>query len=128
MHMIFGLSTKFVCEVHVSADRERDGPGSISRVTGRVDSAVAVGKGHVEKRGRGWFDQPTPLQITNNTFTSIKVTLAKEELPTLEPANTNSVLLNIAMRAPDIFSLKQESSIFRSVIQPCMWFLNDRTG
>ena len=55
MHMNFGLSTKFVCEVHVSADRERDGPGSISRVTGRVDSAVAVGKGHVEKRGRGWF-------------------------------------------------------------------------
>ena len=29
---------------------------------------------------------------------------------------------------PDIFSLKHESSIFRSVIQPCMWFLHDGTG
>ena len=28
----------------------------------------------------------------------------------------------------DIFSLKHESSIFRSVIQPCMWFLHDGTG
>ena len=28
----------------------------------------------------------------------------------------------------DIFSLKQESSIFRSGIQPCMWFLHDGTG
>ena len=28
----------------------------------------------------------------------------------------------------DIFSLKHESSIFRSVIQPCMWFLHDKTG
>ena len=30
--------------------------------------------------------------------------------------------------AADIFSLKHESSIFRSVIQPCMWFLHDGTG
>ena len=30
--------------------------------------------------------------------------------------------------AADIFSLMHESSIFRSVIQPCMWFLHDRTG
>ena len=28
----------------------------------------------------------------------------------------------------DIFSLKHESSIFRSVIQPCMWLLHDGTG
>ena len=28
----------------------------------------------------------------------------------------------------DIFSLKHESSIFISVIQPCMWFLHDITG
>ena len=27
-----------------------------------------------------------------------------------------------------IFSLKHESSIFRSFIQPCMWFLHDGTG
>ena len=27
-----------------------------------------------------------------------------------------------------IFSLKHESSIFGSVIQPCMWFLDDGTG
>ena len=30
--------------------------------------------------------------------------------------------------APDIFSLKHESSIFRPVIQSCMWFLYDVTG
>ena len=30
--------------------------------------------------------------------------------------------------ATDIFSLKHESSIFRSVIQPCKWFLHDGTG
>ena len=28
----------------------------------------------------------------------------------------------------DIFVLKHESSIFRSFIQPCMWFLHDGTG
>ena len=29
---------------------------------------------------------------------------------------------------PDIFILKHESSIFRSFIQPCMWFIHDGTG
>ena len=29
---------------------------------------------------------------------------------------------------PDIFVPKHESSIFRSFIQPCMWFLHDGTG
>ena len=33
-----------------------------------------------------------------------------------------------ASTQPDIFSLKHESSIFRSVIQPYMWFLHDGTG
>ena len=28
----------------------------------------------------------------------------------------------------DIFALKHKSSIFRSVMQPCMWFLHDGTG
>ena len=31
-------------------------------------------------------------------------------------------------RQTDIFSLKHESSIFRSFIQPCKWFLHDATG
>ena len=34
----------------------------------------------------------------------------------------------LAMSHADIFSLKHESSIFRSVIQPCMLFLHDRKG
>ena len=28
----------------------------------------------------------------------------------------------------DIFALNHKSSIFRSVMQPCMWFLHDGTG
>ena len=32
------------------------------------------------------------------------------------------------IREADIFVLKHESSIFRSFIQPCMWFLHDGTG
>ena len=36
--------------------------------------------------------------------------------------------LRLGLLCPDIFVLKHESSIFRSVIQPCMWFLHDGTG
>ena len=39
-----------------------------------------------------------------------------------------SLRRNAPSPAADIFSLKYESSIFRSVIQPCMWFLHDGTG
>ena len=34
----------------------------------------------------------------------------------------------ILVPVSDIFSLKHKSCIFRSVIQPCMWFLHDGTG
>ena len=32
------------------------------------------------------------------------------------------------LRRPDIFDLKHESSIFRSFIQPCMWFWKCQTS
>ena len=33
-----------------------------------------------------------------------------------------------AMFQADIFVLKHKRSIFRSLMQPCMWFLHDGTG
>ena len=45
----------------------------------------------------------------------------------LKAGNTTGELLSAHWWA-DIFFLKHESSIFRSVIHPCMWFLNDEKG
>ena len=39
-----------------------------------------------------------------------------------------SFVLSSARRLPDIVVPEHESSIFRSFIQPCMWFLHDGTG
>ena len=37
-------------------------------------------------------------------------------------------MANTLASLADIFPLQHESSIFRSYIQPCMWFLHDGTG
>ena len=46
-----------------------------------------------------------------NTFIRLIITI------NLQKINTTPL-----RRVPDIFVLKHESSIFRSFIQPCMWF------
>ena len=50
--------------------------------------------------------------------------------PHERPSSILPFAFNAGFRAfhPGIFSLKHERSIFRSVIQPCMWFLHDGTG
>ena len=61
-----------------------------------------------------------------------KRSIAKPKAKTAPSAAEAIVLLTRPLFCPilrtDIFSLKYESSIFRSVIQPCMWFLHDGTG
>ena len=46
--------------------------------------------------------------------------------PEVEVQESKELLLNpIIVSRNGIFSLKHESSIFRSFIQPCMWFMDE---
>ena len=67
------------------------------------------------------FDE-NKLPLGEKTF-SVKLPNAEEE-----GVASPSVFHLLLDSQTDIFSLKHESSIFRSVIQPYMWFLHDGTG